>query len=418
MPEPFSASDFAQPWLSQFRVADQVLAGELLDSMVLVSSDNFRNRLSDLIQECKSAIEGPVGLYVERELKLEDGYGRPEPLFSETHDRPRRSIGVGPPATSVTDSDVGSEGVAAQLISELCRLDDASFLNHPGPDDIRSRRVRALFLVTDFVGSGERACTYLDALWRSSSLRSWWSLKLVSLHVVAYSGTPIGLAAVRRHHSRPAIHIVRPCPTIDTEFDRQRSAEIVALCEKYDPHGVPSAHSIGFNGGGALLAYAHGLPDNAPLMLYKTNAARSWVPLFPSRVTRDGRQRFKDELTAEQISRRLKALNEYRLAVSPRLIEASSGGQRAVLVLAALRKGPRNEVTIASRTGLTIPEVRAILKEIKKATLVTEDLVVTEAGHRELKHYRGPRSRGAMAVQHNASPYYPKSLRPPRKKSS
>jgi hypothetical protein len=166
------------------------------------------------------------------------------------------------------------------------------------------------------------------------------------------------------------------------------------------------------------LAFAHGLPDNAPLMLYKTNATHSWIPLFPARVTVDGRQRLKDELTSEQILRRLKALNEYRLVVSPLLAKASSAGQRVVLVLAALRKSPRNEETVASRTGLTIPEVRTILKKIKEATLVTHDLLVTEAGHRELKHYRGRRSRASIDVQHNVSPYYPRSLRPPRKKSS
>jgi hypothetical protein len=153
-------------------------------------------------------------------------------------------------------------------------------------------------------------------------------------------------------------------------------------------------------------------------MLYNTNATHSWIPLFPSRVTRGGRQRFKDELTSEQILRRLKALNEHRLAVSPLLAEASSAGQRVLLVLAALRKSPRNEETVASRTGLTILEVRAIFKEIKKATLVTHDLLVTEAGRRELKHYRGRRSRASIDVQHNVAPYYPKSLRPPRRESS
>lgn len=412
---PLSGSADVQAWLSQFKVADQGLAANLLDSMILVSADDLRNRLFNLIRNSQASVGGRVGLYVERELEREGGYGPPERLFSEPLTLPRRAFGKGPPPIVPAQSDVGSEGILAQLVSELCRVEGSPFVNHPGPDDIRRNRIRALFIVTDFIGSGQRALTYLDALWRCHSLRSWWSLKLVELQVIAYSATEGGLKAVRRHRSRPTVEIIRTCPTIWSEFDAQKAAQITALCEAYDPSGPPSAHSVGFNGGGTLLAFAHGIPDNAPPFLHQSGSGGLWTPLFPSRVTYDARQTFKDELSKEQIFRRLSALNQGRLAASPRLWEASSSSQLAVLVLAALRKAPRNEETVASRTGLTIPEVRTLLKTILENNLVNERLLVTEAGYRELKHYRGPRESAVAPIPQQMRSYYPKNLRSPRK---
>ena len=411
---PLSASEFAQPWLAQFSPHDQSTAIALLDSLELVSADNFRDRLAKLIVNYTESIPGAVGLYVERELP------KRALLFDEPAGSRRRAMGKGPEALSVGNPDIGSEGIIAQLVSELCRRDSSKrLLNHPGPDDIRLKRVRSLLVITDFIGSGKRGSDYIQALWRVHSVRSWRSLGLVSLGVIAYSATAVGAKRIRRHRSRPVVEIVRPCPTIATEFGIDRRREIRALCEKYDPFLKPGRNSVGYDGGGALLAFAHGLPNNAPLLLHKASTVRPWTPIFPARVTEGRRDGFKDELTSEQISRRLDGLGQYRLAVSPRLAEASSLGQRVVLVLASLTKrGLKTEETVASRTGLTIPEVRHLLIHIKANKLVDDKLFVSDAGHRELKYYKLPHLRSDAVPPATANSYYPKSLRPPRKKSS
>lgn len=104
-------------------------------------------------------------------------------------------MGVGPQPIQPTrayDPEVGSEGLIAQLITELCRLPRSPFLNHPGPDEIRKRKVRRFIVLTDLIGSGRRARDYLEAAWQVRSVRSWSSLRLLRFEVLAYATTDHG----------------------------------------------------------------------------------------------------------------------------------------------------------------------------------------------------------------------------------
>ena len=97
-----------------------------------------------------------------------------------------------------------------------------SFLLQPSADEIRRKAVRHLVVVTDFIASGDRACKMLDSLWRLSTVRSWKSGKFIRLTVMAFTGTSAGIAAVKRHSSRPDVQIVMDCPTIGTSFAKEK----------------------------------------------------------------------------------------------------------------------------------------------------------------------------------------------------
>jgi hypothetical protein len=101
---------------------------------------SFRNRLQNLILKYSESLDGPVGLYAERELPRMEDSEEEQPLFLESKTAPQRAFGSGPAPVS-TGGDVGSEGIIAQLISELCRRDASKFLSHPGPDAIRLKEV-------------------------------------------------------------------------------------------------------------------------------------------------------------------------------------------------------------------------------------------------------------------------------------
>ena len=384
--------------------------------MVLVSADDLLNKVQEMIRERAST--GPVGLYAERELRELERTDPPLGLFSQPKQRPRRAIGAGPTPIADGTTNVGSEGIIAQAISQLCLLDPKRFLNHPGPDLIRSEKVKQLLIVTDFVGSGDRVLKYLNALWRVCSVRSWWSLRRVSLGVFCYAATPAGRKRAARHSAGPVFEMVRSCPTIVTEFGPEQRARVLDLCRKYDPLAKKDGNYLGHGRVGALLAFAHGVPNNVPRLLFKKGSRPKWVPLFAARVTLGAREVFRDELNAASISRRLQALNQYRLSVSPELAKASARGQRLLLVLASLARGPRTEETTASRTGLTVSEVRDLIREARINQFVTDELFVTDSGHRELKHYRKARDENKVPLQENRELYYPVSLRPPRTKSS
>jgi hypothetical protein len=403
----------AQPtlaWLGQFEPEDQATAVTLLRAMTLVSRDAFADRLRDLILHRLREGQAPIGLYVERELRHR--YGVPFRLFKESATKVHRAYGVGPKPVEPTksyDADVGSEGIVAQLVSELSRAHPKQIFNHPGPDAIRKRRIRRFILVTDFIGSGKRASTYLEAAWRVRSVRSWWSARArtgLSFEVLAYAATPQGRYVVERHSCRPAVHVVIGCPTINTAFSDRKVRD---LCNKYSPSKVMPPTGYGY--GGALIAFAHGVPNNAPLILFKRSS--SWAPLFPARVTAGTRRHFQTEPEAEEVHAHLMAMRQARLAEAGSVEGAKPHARNLLLVLAALSRSPREVEALSRKTGLTVLEVEAALTSAFKGGWIDGQNRLTDSGHAELAQAR--RSSASAPSLAKAVPfYYPKSLRAPR----
>ena len=421
-----SQTDVAISWLRQFRTEDQEVAAFLIDSLTLVSHDELVNRLRNLVIKRAEKIEGPVGLYAEREIRKYNDI--PNRLFKEKG-RHRRAHGVGPQPVEPTrayDPHVGSEGIIAWLITELCRERPRKFINHPGPDKIRKLRVRAFFLVSDFIGSGHRASAYLEAAWRVASVRSWWSLRIFRFEVITYSATDSGRALVARHHSTPSVEMAHPCPTIDTEFGDRLRERIRALCRRYDPGEKGSSctfpqdldfeqddasDALGYNGVGALIAFSHGCPNNAPRILHKQTG--KWRPLFPRRVTASARGLFGDRADDSTLLGRLERLREKHLAAGAWLSSANREGRSMILLLAALRRGPRADEPLARRTGLTLSEVRTLLGRARSWCWVGENRRLTDAGLGQLIHARKLRRRAYPLSVEPKEYYYPESLRAP-----
>lgn len=412
----------AQAWLKQFRVADQDRAAKLLSKFRLVSRDEFADGLRELVTLRADSVDGPVGLYAERELRVR--LGVPNRLFKESTRKVRRAHGVGPQAVKPTkayDPSVGSEGLVAQLITELCRARPKKFVNHPGPDKLRKMKVRAFFVVTDLVGSGKRARTYLEAAWRVRSVRSWWSGRFLRFEVVAYAATEKGKKLVESHHSQPVVSALVPCPTIHTSFNRTEAGTMVALCTGYDPIKNDPEGSLGIGGLGTLIAFAHGAPNNAPRIFNKKSS--KWTPIFPARTTAGLASRhFGRSMSSDAIEKRLGALNQRVLARSPAVRQASDDTKRVILLLAALGRSPRLNEIIAERTGLTVIEIDQLCARLLELNWIDSKRRLTDAGRGELAHARAQAIRQQrkavnVVVANELAPYYPLSLRSPSSKS-
>lgn len=399
-------------WLGQFEPEDQPVAVSLLRAMTLVSRDAFAEglRAQLLIQLAKG--NGPIGVYVERELRHRQGV--PFRLFKETKTKVRRAFGVGPPPVQPTrayDADVGSEGLVAQMVSEICRAHSQQVFNHPGPDAIRRHRIRRFILVTDFIGSGKRVRTFLQAAWRVRSVRSWWSgraTKGLSFEVVAYAATRTGRAVVERHPSRPEVHVVAACPTLDTEFS---NGDVRKLCVKYSPVPPSVMPPTGYAHGGALIAFAHGVPNNAPLILHKRGVG--WAPLFPARITSATRQHFSTAQDAEAVRRHLVEMRQARLAEAGQVASAKPHAQNLLMVLAALSRPPRGAEAISRKTGLTVIEVESAFKAALTSDWIDSQYRLTDIGHAQLQQARKGPPYAPLPIE--APPfYYPSSLRAPQ----
>lgn len=404
------SAELAAAWSSQFEPGDQAAALALVKSIKVVSADEFASELRSLVLERAKSGRLPIGLYAERELPRE--HERLVPLFTQSPTTPVRARGPGPvPVAPLkpTEPEVGSEGIVANLITNLCRSDPDAFLNHPGPDVLRSKKVRRFMLVADFVGSGKRACDYLTAAWRVRSLRSWSSYDLLRFEVVAYSSTPLGRKRVEAHKCAPILSTALACPLLSQLRPLKKQEILSELCRKYKPRHR-NLGAFGFGDTGALIAFHHGMPNNAPLLLWKET--QTWRPLFPSRVTsgiaRDGHS------DAEGIREKLIELDERRLATSDWFASAPPDARANLLVLSALRRSPRDDECVSRRTGLTIPEIRRILRICSRARWIDSRRLPTDRGQAELAAARSRAPAPALVSEPEAF-YYPKELRAPRK---
>jgi|SRR5690348_2222494 len=408
----FLRSASTQAWLSQFDPAEQPTAQAMLEAMLLVSRDAFAERLQALIRERIDAEPGCVGLYVEREWPARKGV--PHRLFKQVAGSPKRAYGKGPdPIKPVHphDLEVGSEGIVAQLLTEVCRTSKGRAVMQPGPDAIRRKRIRRFILVTDFIGSGTRCWRYLQAAWRVATVRSWWSLRAttgMAFEVAAYSGTATGIQRIRSHPSAPLVSQVSGCPIVGNSFNVGMRGEIRQLCERHNPD--KSFPAMGFGHTGALIAFAHGAPNNCPACLFKR--ASGWEPLFPARVTETSRATFAVENPVEEVQARLIKMGQRRLA-APALKAVVASRRALLMVMAALSKPPRTVEAISRKTQLTLLEVqREITKGISLGWIDGRNRV-TDAGHAELARARVVPSGAPAVPQVPDTPYYPTSLRAP-----
>ena len=399
-------------WLSQFDGKDRDLAVELIDNLLYVSADDFQQRILHMLRALPLTHAGPFGLYVERKVRRYNGV--PNRLFKEPQRKIKRSIGGGPKPVDSTHAgrhEVGSEGILAHIATQIQRGDAQNFYNHPGPNAIRRNQIRHFVLITDFIGTGNQASEYLEAAWRNASTKSWVSGGFVKFIVICHSATAQGRAKILSHNCRPELIEHQAAPTLSSLAPYRRTA-LAQLCERYGPtyseaKGIPS---LGYGNCGALIAFAHGVPNNAPRLLFKRG--RKWEPLFAGRVTSAVQPLRRQEKTAS-IARRLGRLSESRLARLAQAQGLPAGSDETLLVLAALKRRPRTVQTVSSRTELPIVEVEAALLRARAAGWIDADNRLTQQAYTELEVLREKLAPAPSRFQGKRGYYVPQSLRAP-----
>lgn len=406
-------------WLSQFDVDDQPIATKLLEQLVYIDYSEMRTALTDAILKRGFEIDGCVGLYAERHVR--HYRGKPTRLFkAETvaqkgGKKCHRAEGIGPdPVVSQRRyaHDTGSEGLVAQLITQICKSHPRKFLDHPGPLNIRSKKVRSFMLVTDFIGSGQRAVSYLNAAWRVRSVRSWWSLGWMKFDVVSYAGTGTGLKRVRSLTCSPTVRTVRGCPII-ADLDSDTASDFVRICSNYGPKIKAWKETpLGFQNTGALLIFEHGAPNNTPYLLH--GASKVWTPLFPQRTTFQAVRVNAHSLAESRIKQRLNKLGHERLEHLLSLPPFGEQTQQTALVLSVLRKPPRTLETVSAKTGLTTFEVEAAILRAQASGFLTPKLQPTDKAFAELTYLKQNKKATIRVSKGSDTAYFPTVLRPPK----
>jgi len=173
--------------------------------------------------------------------------------------------------------------------------------------------------------------------------------------------------------------------------------------------------ATGYAHGGALIAFARGVPNNAPPILHKRGYG--WAPLFPARVTSATRRHFSTAQDVEAVRTHLVEMRQARLAEAGHIASAKPHTQNLLMVLAALSRPPREAEAISRKTGLTVLEVEAALKAALKNAWVDGQYRLTDLGHAQLHQARKVPPEDPVAAK--APPFYfPSSLRVPQGLSS
>lgn len=400
-------------WLAQFEPKDQATARCLLESIHAVDADDLARGLRAEIRAIASSTPGPVALYGERHIRRYQG--KPNRLFKESRTKPMRAYGDGPPPVpqgKPYSRETGSEGLVATLITGLVRAEPTRFLDHPGPDVLRKERVRSYVIVTDFIGSGRRACANLEGAWQLRSFKSWRSRGHIRFAVAAFSGTLTGVNKVKRHRARPEVRLHRGCPVISGIAVENRE-RIQELCERYAPRSMPEDRTaLGYDDGGTLMVFDHGIPNNAPLLLH--TAKPGWVPLFPRRSSASFSKLRGPALRRTEIDRALINLREARLSRAPRFNGLAEEDQELMLVLTALKRKQRWPLAVSARTGLPMVQVETLIERARRDGYLDMKCRPTDAAYRAMDYLKTADIPRPPLPKAPEGLYCPESLRSPK----
>jgi hypothetical protein len=278
---------------------------------------------------------------------------------------------------------VGSEGVLANLASQWQRADPARRWIAPSTDILRSEHVRHLVVVTDLIGSGLRINQFLSLLWDTRSIKSWCSYHKARIWVFAYCATEKGLKMVVDHPSKPTVEVVSACPTIWDQSPRTLRAGIRALCQQYSPVGK---NSLGYKDVGALVAFAHGCPNDAPAIFHRssTTLARPWKALFPGRVTLAAAPKG----VPDSLALALDTLGFGSIQNTGAYSRASAQQKKMIVLLCAHSRGRRFWDSMALATGLSLEDIGQSRLFAITQGLLGGDGRLTESGFALLRRLR------------------------------
>ena len=346
-------------------------------------------------------MDGLVALFATREFE-------PTAPFFQENGRHIDAVAEG--------NDLGSEARVAALIRNLCRAEPEKYLNHPTIEDMRDARCRGLFLVDDFIGTGERTTEFLASMWLSPTLRSWRSLHLLSIHAIAYSATTNGRRRLEKIPGKPKISLQRDSPTFDDmPWPRPVRRKMLALINHYGARTSCPDLAMGYGQYATALVFEHGCPDNCPAILWAPRTETvNWEPLFPQRsVLPPEASAFPPEIARRDPIMVMIQAGQERLAKSGALSGRGPIGPMVLMVMGLAAKGIRSRAALAHATGLSVLECGQLLDRCVQWGLLTPTLRLTPAGVAELTYARQSASLPRKVPLRGLDSYYPQQLRRP-----
>jgi len=387
-------------WFQQIDIEDRDTIKDLLDNLYLVSESDFTTGINSLIRDTfESVFTGPIAFYVAREVD-------PDSHYFDINNGKVQALSSG--------SDQGSEAIVANIIRQFCRTDPNYFLNHPEIGIAREKKIRRIAIVDDYIGTGQRIYQFLDAIWLSATIKSWFSLGLIEFNVLCYSGTENGMKHIAKHRLSPKVKIVRTSPKItDIPIHKRKINRILDCCKKYGARTCKNHMSFGYKESKGMLVFQHGCPNNAPSMLWAPNhSSKPWDALFPNRsVLTTAEEMFPSLSELPNYIDVLTHIGQGRMLKAGSLSRRGEMGIRILLVLALVSKGVRKIERLSYSTNLSISACQRIVDRCVDWGFLTETCRITPAGRAEINAARNSNKRKLALLNSPNQYYHPTQLR-------
>lgn len=396
-------TDRGQKWLSQFPGRDRETATRLVRSLTLVSHSKFERSIRQKILATANSIGRPIAMFAVRELQ-----GKARSDFDIALNEPCRLSRIN---ATPTGNDLGSEARVAATIRSLSDSNKL-LLNHPNIEMMRAAQCKAIFLVDDLVGSGNRVLKYLAALWANLSIRSWWSRKNIRFSVISFAATEEGEKLIKKHKCSPVTVYDRVCPTLRSlPWSQQLKLEVSNLCETYGAQTSKQTFSFGYQGSAATLVFEHGCPNNVPSILWASSTKKfPWEALFPARTVLPPQDSaFPPEIVRRDPLTLLVEAGQQRLAGRINLPVFIS--RDTLLVLAYAEKGIRSTGALSFATGMDTDNCGNLIQSCVSWGFLTTRLRLTRSGLAELEAARRNHPKLSQVASIGEDDYYPMMLR-------
>ena len=406
-PTSLSQTQRARNFIQSFSQEDQDLARRLIDEIHLVSYEQFTSELLNLIDNIlKEEFENKECIAVYVEQKIWKPGGRIPGYFPYSLRGRAKGPNPYPVQQNKNSKRAGSEYLLAHLLASIeTRYSDYLSFNL-GPDQLRGRRAREIWIVTDSIGSGDRIIQMLESFWRVATIKSWHSYKLIRFRIVSFFCSKAGEKNIKNHKTSPIVNYVMSTPTIFNSFIGRERGAIKEFCAKYAP---PNSPPYGYGDVGALIAFSHGCPNNAPSLLHR--ASRKRRPLFQAKRTIDLADHFAEFEQYSKLDQNTARLSRIQRLQSSILHDRHGLWLEYLLVLSCIDKGARTSQDISGASRLRIDHVEKILKMSRRVGWISTGNQLTHLGRREIQRLRSRRTREPMIVNDGHVWYYPTQLR-------
>jgi hypothetical protein len=404
-----SQTSSGRSWLGNFSGPDVPTATLLLDSLWFVSLSTMHNSLKARLEQLARGGEmrTPALVLPERALgapELGVPRERREAAVAFQDFQPGAPISITP----------GSDGFVGGILRDFTRAGRRAPASPWIPTDatleqLRDRRCRSIMLVTDYIGSGDRILTLAAAIARHPTIRSWRSLRLLDIRVLAFAANPEALPRLETSKPIDGVSFIEAAPTFATApWTSVVREAILELCHRACR---TRAHwALGYKGSCGLFATQRGAPNNLPAIFWQTTAG--WWPLFPNRTVPSGFARELAEYRqSEPLAELAERIGQLRLGRNQRLDHMRATSRALLQVLILINRQARSSAMLAAELGTDISNLEALLRSLQELGLVDATGSITAAGRREILAQKRGLRRTTAGLEGADDPYYPVSLK-------